>query len=659
MHMHLLDYSIVAALLAFLIAMAIVSKRYMQSVADFLAAGRCAGRYVLTVSEVIAGIGAVTIVAEFEFYYTTGFTAQWWAFAAWPCLTIAAASGWVLYRFRQTRALTMAQFFEMRYNKSVRVLAGILQFFAGVINFGIFPAVAARFFIYFCGLPTDILWGIEGSTFALIMLVLLGIALFFIYTGGQITVIVTDFFQGIFFFIVLLVVFIVIFRMFHWSQIAEVLAAAPKDASMVDFSHTGQMKHFSPLYYLISLFGIFYCYLAWQQGQAYFCSGKTPHEAKMGRVLGRVRSAGQNMFFIFLPICAYTYLHHGDFADQAQAAWSAIRQISEPQLQTQMTVPIALAHILPIGVLGCFCAVMLAAFISTHDTALHSWGSIFIQDVMLPFRKKPLSPEEHIRWLRWSIFGVVVFVFFFSLLFRQKQYLLLFFNLTGSIFTSGVGSVIIGGLYWKRGTAAGALAALITGSTISIVGLVTIQIYPNFPLDGQRVWAIAMAASITVYVVFSLASRRPPFDMDRMLHRGKYAVKEDSALVSELPARGWRWFGMGKEFTTGDRIIYIGVYAWIFGWFAVFVVGTFYSLSYGISTESWLKFWHLYVWISFILGIIMVVWFTIGGLRDLRNLFRDLRTRERDPMDDGTVIKQDNPPDDLSAEHAERTKVPS
>ena len=80
-----------------------------------------------------------------------------------------------------------------------------------------------------------------------------------------------------------------------------------------------------------------------------------------------------------------------------------------------------LSNILPMGLMGAFAAVMFAAFISTHDTYLHSWGSIFIQDVVMPFRDKPFEKETHLKLLRYSIFGVAIFIFLFSLLFQQNQ----------------------------------------------------------------------------------------------------------------------------------------------------------------------------------------------------------------------------------------------
>ena len=76
--MHWIDWSIVLGLLAVLSVMAVITKRYTQSVADFLAANRCAGRYLITVSHGVAGLGAITIIATFELHYNAGFTAIWW-----------------------------------------------------------------------------------------------------------------------------------------------------------------------------------------------------------------------------------------------------------------------------------------------------------------------------------------------------------------------------------------------------------------------------------------------------------------------------------------------------------------------------------------------------------------------------------------------------
>src|SRR3989339_149757 len=158
-NMHWIDWTIVIGVCAFLLAIAKVTKRHNKSVADFLAANRCAGRYMLAVSGDMSSLGAITILGWFEMYYKAGFSAAWWQMMTMPVPILIALSGWVIYRYRQTRAMKVAQFFEMRYSRNFRVFSGILCFIAGILNFGIFPSAGARFFIYFCDLPQAISLG--------------------------------------------------------------------------------------------------------------------------------------------------------------------------------------------------------------------------------------------------------------------------------------------------------------------------------------------------------------------------------------------------------------------------------------------------------------------------------------------------------------------
>ena len=169
-NMHWIDWSILLAFAVFITAIAYSTRKYTKSVADFLAASRCGGRYILAMADGMAGFGAISLVAQFQAYYEAGFTVFWWTAILWPMVLLLAMLGWVIYRFRQTRAFTMAQFFELRYSRSFRVFAGFLAFLSGIINFGIFPSVGSHFFVYFCGLPTTVpLLGMELSTYGLVM----------------------------------------------------------------------------------------------------------------------------------------------------------------------------------------------------------------------------------------------------------------------------------------------------------------------------------------------------------------------------------------------------------------------------------------------------------------------------------------------------------
>ena len=178
-------------------------------------------------------------------------------------------------------------------------------------------------------------------------------------------------------------------------------------------------------------------------------------------------------------------MNHSDFSSISESVNITLNSLNSDTLRSQMRAPIVLSEVLPVGLLGAFAALMLAAFISTHDTYLHSWASIFVQDVILPFRKKPFDKDDHLKALRYSIFGVAVFIFFFSLVFDQNQEIALYFAVTFAIFAGGVGAVIIGGLYWDRGTTEGAWAAMIVGATVAVTGTIVPSVSDTWLSDVE------------------------------------------------------------------------------------------------------------------------------------------------------------------------------
>ena len=209
--MQLLDWGIVGALLLILTATLIISQRQVKSTADFLAANRCAGRYLLAVTDGIAGIGAISIIATFEQYYIAGFSPVWWGFLSGPIALLMSICGWVYYRFRETRCFTMAQFFEVRYSRRFRVFSGMLGWLSGVLNYGIFPSVSVKFFMFFCKLPDS--FQIAGipfvfSTYVCLLLFVISLGVTFAICGGQLAIMLTDFIQGTFCNIVFLILMI-------------------------------------------------------------------------------------------------------------------------------------------------------------------------------------------------------------------------------------------------------------------------------------------------------------------------------------------------------------------------------------------------------------------------------------------------------------------
>ncbi len=675
MNLQWIDWLIVGTLLAFLIGIAVRTHLLTRSVADFLAGNRCAGRYLLTMADGMAGLGAISIAANFEKFYESGFSGAWWEQILAPLGLILALSGFVIYRYRETRALTMAQFFEMRYSRRFRIFSGILAFVSGVLNYGIFPAVTARFLVYFCGLPQSFeVMGFAVPTIAPVMFLLLAVALTLTLSGGQIAVMITDFFQGQMVQITILICFFVLLSRISWPELISGLQMAPEQASRINPFKQGDTKGFNPAFFVMIAVLNIYGFKAWQGSQGYNAAPKSPHEARMANILGMFRAQVLFLLSMLCPLFVFAMLHLPEFTAQADAVQAVLSTIDSPQIQGQMRVPAGLSQLLPMGVMGLFVAMIISAAVSTDDTYLHSWGSIFIQDVVMPLRNKPLSQKAHMWLLRGAIVGVAVFAFFFSLFFPLNEYIYMYFQITGAIYLGGAGAVILGGLYWKRGSVEGAWAAMIIGSVMAVCGIVLRNlVWPHllpdwklahsgvvwlqhlpaaFPLNGVQMSLIAAVSAGLAYVVFSLLSRRPPVNMDKLLHRGEYAIEvvghhpegaaDNPGRSADPPPVGWRQriyrvLGINRDFTRGDRFIYLFATCFAFFWFICFLIGSALAVTSGISDESWIRWWGFKVVITIIIALIATVWFLIGGFRDLFAFVRHLKGPERDESDDGTV----------------------
>lgn len=670
-----IDIIIILALVAVVAGFTLYTRSYTRSVADFLSANRCAGRYLLTVATGIAGIGAISIVAMWEQYYQAGFTAQFWIQMLAPIGLLMALSGWIIYRYRETRVMTLAQFLEKRYSRRFRVFSGLLCWISGVLNYGIFPAVTARFVIYFLGLPVH-LWTVPGIglelnlTLGAVIAVMLGLAIFITLNGGHIAAMVTDFIQGSLSNIVFLMLLGVMLYLFPWSLIVETLMQAPPGESKLNPFDSGALPDFNPALFLILLFLAVYNYMVWQGTQAYNCSAINPHEAKMASILAQVRTGVTLMLIPLAAVSAYVMMNAPVHEAATEAARAQIAAIGDAQIEAQMTTTIALAHVLPAGMMGLLAAVMIMAAVSTDSTYLHSWGSIFVQDVYAPVRQlrgksERLSQKKHLRLLKTSVVGVAIFAWVFSMIFPLKEFILMYFQATGAIFTGGAGAVLIGGLYWKRGTAAGAWAAMIVGSVLAVGGVLIINIiWPvltpwlqesfvdnqwiqalpeRFWLNGVQMSFLASISACLAYVITSFCSPDPKIDMDRLLHRGQYqAQAAEGADHIAPPAIGWRAIGFNKEFTRGDKWIYGINVAWVSFFFISFVTISVWQLFYRWPDAWWGNWWLFNVIFIGVTGLATTVWFLIGGSLDLVALFRRLGAIQRDVDDDGTVEEHEH-----------------
>lgn len=744
------DWIIVIVPISIVLFFGIKACRLATSIADFLAARRVAGRYLLCVANLEAGQGLVSLVSMWEMYFASGFAIVFWYNLTAPITLIFSLFGYCIYRFRETKAMTMGQFLEMRYNRPFRITAAFIQVFAGIFSYSLFPAVGARCIMYFCDFPEKVqLAGLNFSTYNLLIIIFLFTAAFAVCMGGQVTVMVTDCIQGLISYPLYAILVFYIMTRFSWQfDVVPALLNRPPGHSMVNPYDIKQLRDFNLFWVITGILGAFLGRMSWSGSQGYQGAALNAHEQKMGMMLGGFRAGFASLMTLTLAIGGITLLCGPKFSQEADQTYRAVAhkvvremltepkfgqvrvellefietmQLGEPLKQRlasnkdyvpaavltprkysyiiqsavgtvdrkkaqscgsiarQMLIPVTINHILPHGLLGVMCLIMLFLMFSTDTTSLHSWGSILMQDIILPFWTSPLSKKQHILMLRLSICAVAICAFCGSVMFEQTDYILMFFTIATAIWMAGSGPAITLGLYWKKGTSAGAFASLLSGSFIAISGILFQQnwsktLYPflekhglipllsrildvisqpfqpyilwkvtpaKFPINSMEINFIALLVSLLVYCAVSLATCRNDFDLCRLLHRdAKYSMPRLTRgnIMNRL-------FGIDEKYTVGDKLIAFGAFSWSFIWgFLISFLGIIIWNHFFKWPDSW---WCSRILIVMIIvpgfiAILTTIWFSWGGIADLKEMFKRLKNNDEDQFDNGQILTSSN-----------------
>ena len=100
-----IDWSIVLIPLIVIAIVAFRTQMHVTSVAEFMAGGRLGGRYLVCNARGEMGMAVISMVAMYELFYEAGFTINWWQMMTIPLGLFIALTGYVYYRYRETRAI--------------------------------------------------------------------------------------------------------------------------------------------------------------------------------------------------------------------------------------------------------------------------------------------------------------------------------------------------------------------------------------------------------------------------------------------------------------------------------------------------------------------------------------------------------------------------
>ncbi len=744
--MHPIDWLIVIIPVTFILGVAVYAKKYVRGVVDYLAAGRVAGRYVISVGDLTSGLGVITLVALVEMKYQVGYALTFWEYMVIPVGIIMGLTGYCTYRFRETKALSIGQFLEMRYSRSFRVIAASIRTIAEMLTNAIGPAIAANFFIYFLDLPHRVMiLGMNLPTFSIVVAIVLCMAIIVMWPGGRISLLITDSFQGIISYPIFVIIGGYVLFTFSWNgEIAPVMLDRAPGENFLNPFDISELRDFNIFALAVHVIATILNRASWIGNDTTNC-GRDPHEQKMAGILGSWRGGFSGLMCLLVAITIITVMTHRNHADQAYDIRQQLSQkvlgetvedvalrdslnekiadlpiarhmigedtplshdenIDTPFMDTaqetlggdgegnlafqkyrtlynQMMMPVALRNMLPVGIMGLFCLLMIMLMLSTDDSRIFNASSTIVQDIIQPFLKEPLSPERHLFVLRVASVAVAVFFFICSLFFVQLDYINMFVTIMCAVWLGGAGPIMIFGLYSRFGTTFGAYCALFFGSSISIATLFfqrnwAENVYPflashgwadpigkfletvsapfspyvvwkmdavKFPINSYESYFIAMVTGVIAYVLGSLITKKEPYNLDRLLHRGEYSIDGEKHIKTKWTLSNMmsKIVSINPDYTTGDKVIAWSVfgYAIIYKMGFCFVVVLIWNLISPWPEHWWSHyFFYTTIVVSGVLAIISTFWFLIGGIIDTRRLFIDLAKRVDNPLDDGRVV---------------------
>lgn len=447
-----IDWIIVMVYICIPVVIGVVVRKYVRQLSDFIVAGRSLRLFIAIATMTGTELGLVTVMYNSELGFKHGFSAFHVGIIETLCILAIGLTGFIVYKLRQLRIMTIPEFYEKRFGRDVRIIGGFILALGGILNMGLFLQAGARFMMGVTGYSNP-------AGLKLFMSIMLIMVLIYTVLGGMVSVVLNDFLQFIVLSIGMIIGSYFAITKIGWDNLFSAPATVDKTSW---FNPVAEGSGFGMIYVIFMVVLTFSAGALWQSGTLRALSAKTPKIAKQLYAWSSVSYLARRVIPMLWGICAFV------FVSQTPKLLSAFQ--GPEALNSQFGMPIFIAKVLPSGFLGLIAAGMFAAFMSTHDSYLLSWSSVITQDIVAPIKKGKLSDKTRLLITRISIVSIGLFLLIWGLWFEAPVSLWNYMAVTGTIYLAGAFTVITAGLYWKKASKTGATIALLAG-LLAILGI--------------------------------------------------------------------------------------------------------------------------------------------------------------------------------------------
>jgi SSS family solute:Na+ symporter len=455
--------AIVCIYLITMISVGVFLRKRVKSTTDFLIAGRRLGILLISATLAAVQIGAGVILGGSELGAEMGvWPGMWYGIGCGGGLILAGLL--VASKLRKRGGFVPLDFFGSRYGERrwVRLLSWIFNI----------PSILGIFIAQL--MAAGSICSIFGFSYAQGVIVIGVVIVIYSTLAGMWGVVVNDFIQlGIILTGIPLVALTAATKLGHLNgmTIGNILSVPFIPAHMLSRA----------VFIIIPFFmSISVSYDAFMRYQA----AKSDRVAKWGCIFGGI-------IVIIVSFCV--------------GLIGSIGKILFPSLQNKDVLPNVVQSLFHPALAGLVLSALLAAVMSSSNCLLISFAGCFTRD----FYNKVLHPSSQLDELKYSgvisrgaVLAALIAGIIIALKAQGILYTMIIFNYPymGSLLVP-----LLGGVLWKRATAKGAIAAIITGGTIGVVSFlagVPGRLHGLFNVDLGLFFAYAL--STVVFILVSL-----------------------------------------------------------------------------------------------------------------------------------------------------------
>lgn len=189
-----------------------------------------------------------------------------------------------------------------------------------------------------------------------------------------------------------------------------------------------------------------------------------------------------------------------------------------------MVYPTMLVNLIPDGVKGIVLAGLIAAIMSSVDSALNGTSALIVIDFIQPVRKD-LTEDQLVKYGRVTTILIMAFAGLWAPLIENFQGLFNYLQQVLSFVVPPVVCIFLLGIFWKKGTALAAKYTLIFGHLLSVICLFMVNI------DVIRIHFTIIASLLTLlcmlgFVIIShFSPGKAPGELQILTWNGQYTYQ--------------------------------------------------------------------------------------------------------------------------------------